>query len=159
MRFFEGLITETEVKQKYKELAKAYHPDLGGCAETMKQINAQYETCLKGHYQNSGMQDDKIDEILATEKALSKKILEILHLEGLNVEICGLWIWITGNTREHKISLKNCGFLWSSKKEAWYWREENKKGGWYRKSEYELSAIRMKHGSLTVQKKERVALV
>ena len=30
----------------------------------------------------------------------------LLRMDGLEVELCGSWLWIGGNTREHKDGLK-----------------------------------------------------
>lgn len=54
MKYFLGLTQELEIKARYKELAKKHHPDLGGCAEIMKEVNAQYEKCMEGMYQHAG---------------------------------------------------------------------------------------------------------
>lgn len=42
-RFFEGVKDVQELRKKYKELLKQYHPDNGGDAEVMKEINAEYD--------------------------------------------------------------------------------------------------------------------
>ena len=47
MDWFQGLSTIAEIKTRYRELAREYHPDLGGCLETMKIINLQYHERLK----------------------------------------------------------------------------------------------------------------
>ena len=44
---FTGGFTEENLRKKYLELSKKYHPDMGGSDEMMKKINAAYDT-LKG---------------------------------------------------------------------------------------------------------------
>jgi len=39
--------TADEVKKEYKELAKRYHPDLGGNDELMKELNNEYQRRLQ----------------------------------------------------------------------------------------------------------------
>jgi predicted solute-binding protein len=59
--------------------------------------------------------------------------------------LVGAWIWVTGNTRPNKEILKAAGFLFASKKVAWYFRTAEykvSKGG--KKS---LDEIREKYGS------------
>jgi len=152
--YFEGLTTEQEIKERYKSLAKVHHPDLGGCLEKMKVINAQYESILKGSYQSLGKSHTEINDLLAKDEALRCQLNKIIHLEGLIIELCGCWLWITGDTKQHKDRLKACGFLWSPKKLSWYWRSEAKKGWYYRGQEYDMFAIRDRHGSLKIQKQE-----
>lgn len=155
MQYFEGLTLESEIKARYKELAKQNHPDLGGSLEVMKEINVQYEKVMTGAYQKEGKSITEIDELLAKDQALRTQLLKILHLEGLIIELCGCWLWITGETRTHKEALKTSGCLWSSKKCAWYWRAEEKKG-WFHRNEYDLEAIRYKHGSMKLERRQYV---
>ena len=145
MKYFEGLETEIEIKARYKELAKENHPDLGGNLNTMKLINLQYEQCLKGQYQREGKGITEIDELFKKDFNLRKKLNEILAVEGLEVELCGSWLWVTGKTQENKDLLKQCKFLWARKKKAWYWREEGNKS--FNRKAFSLDEIRYKHGS------------
>jgi len=41
-QYFIDLTSTENIKARFKELAKQYHPDLGGCVEIMKEINSQY---------------------------------------------------------------------------------------------------------------------
>ncbi|WP_446788125.1 DnaJ domain-containing protein, partial [Macellibacteroides fermentans] len=38
-KYFDGCKDEQEIKARYRDLAKKYHPDLGGDLETMKAVN------------------------------------------------------------------------------------------------------------------------
>ena len=70
----------------------------------------------------------------------------IFRLDGLTVELCGCWLWISGNTREHKEALKAAGCRWSKPKAMWYWRHPEDGRSYYR-SKSTMSDIRMKYGS------------
>lgn len=50
-------------------------------------------------------------------KALIKALNEA---EGLTAEMDRTWLWVTGDTRAYKESLKALGFHFSGKREAWY---------------------------------------
>ena len=51
-----------------------------------------------------------------------RQIIDLLmKLEGIEVELCGSWLWIGGNTKEHKDALKAAGCRWCSKKKLWSW--------------------------------------
>jgi hypothetical protein len=69
---------------------------------------------------------------------------QIIGLAGIEIEICGTWLWITGNTKPARDILKAAGFKWSGKKLAWYWHS-----GEYRRRgrQYTLEEIRDRHGS------------
>ncbi len=41
------LITKADIKKQYHFFAKKYHPDLGGDAEKMEQINYAYKLLMK----------------------------------------------------------------------------------------------------------------
>lgn len=122
MKYFEGLSEEKEIKQRYKELAKKYHPDLGGDKEIMQAINAQYTSCMEGHYQRAGKSISEIDELMKNDENARKALMQVLLFEGIKIELCGSWIWITGQTKEVKENLKSAGYRWAAKKKAWYWR-------------------------------------
>lgn len=55
----------------------------------------------------------------------------IMFLKGIEIEIIGAWIWITGNTFAVRTTLKGLGFKFSHSKAAWYWHkcEFRKKNG------------------------------
>ena len=143
--YFEGLEIKEEIKAMYKELAKKHHPDLGGNIATMQAINSQYEQCLKGQYQREGKSITEIDELLSKDINLRNKLNEILAIDGLAIELCGSWLWITGKTQENKDILKEAKFKWARKKQAWYWREEQAKS--YNRKAFSLEEIRYRHGS------------
>jgi DnaJ-class molecular chaperone len=41
------LITKEDIRKQYRYLAKKYHPDVGGDARKMEQINAAYKLLMK----------------------------------------------------------------------------------------------------------------
>lgn len=151
-QYFEGLTTEAEIKSRYKDLAKQFHPDRGGCLEIMKAINGQYEKVIEGAYQKAGKSITEIEELLKKDAVLREKLNEVITLEGLLIEVCGSWLWLTGNTRDHKEKLKELKFMWANTKKAWYFRSEEQKS--YNRKTMSLDEIRFKHGSLQVARKQ-----
>lgn len=62
-------------------------------------------------------------------------IYNLITLDGLIIELCGAWIWLSGETRQHKDTLKTLGCYWSKNKKMWYWRgikyrSSNRRGAW-----------------------------
>lgn len=51
-----------------------------------------------------------------------KKALE--KMTGVIFEQSGSWLWISGNTLEHKEELKGLKCRWSAKRKKWYWKPE-----------------------------------
>lgn len=61
--------------------------------------------------------------------------LENSGANGIKIEICGSWIWVSGNTYANKHRLKDAEFKYSKNKGMWYWHN----GTSYRKRGRELS--------------------
>lgn len=87
-------------------------------------------------------EDEKLREVLQA----------IIHLSDITIEVCGSWIWISGNTYQHKTELKEHSFKFASKKKQWYWHSEafRKKG----KKTLSMSDIRNYYGSTEIQTEE-----
>jgi hypothetical protein len=121
VNYFQGLSNIAEIKTRYRELARKHHPDLGGCLETMKAINAQYHQCLKnGH----GQEQDgrKYTYQSEREQEIMDKISELLKLPELQIDLIGLWVWVRGNTKPQKEALKGQGCRWHAGRQCWYWK-------------------------------------
>ena len=150
MRYFENCKTCEDVKQLYKKYARDLNPDCNPGRDTtaeFQEMSRQYEEAynrLKNIHQNAnGETYEKESQQTATEYA--DLINQLLHLSGLMIELCGSWLWITGNTKEHKDTLKSLGFKYSSNKQAWYYHEgEYHKHGKKSKS---MQDIRSMYGS------------
>ena len=67
-------------------------------------------------------------------------------MSGLVYEVIGNWIWISGNTIEHKEALKEMGCKWAAKKKQWFYRPEEHKSYWNRE-EHTIEEIRAKYGT------------
>ena len=81
-------------------------------------------------------------------------ITAIVHCAGIHIEICGSWIWVTGNTYPHRDTLKNAGYMYSKSKKAWYHAGEGLKGK--RRGRYSLNQIRKLHGSEEIDTEQLV---
>lgn len=134
-----GEITPDLVKQAYREAAKKYHPDINPAgAEMMKVVNAAFDV-LKNYNGNVEAEENKYPE------ALNNALLAIMPLIDLSIEVCGAWVWVTGDTFKHKTILKENGFKYASKKQAWHFRPENWKSR--SRGRTTMDDIRNKYGS------------
>jgi len=78
-------------------------------------------------------------------------IEKIKHLEGIEAEICGKWLWVSGETRQHANTLKGAGLKFARKKVKWYWRPDGYKRRNKRGKTMPMSHIRDKYGSQRVE--------
>ena len=145
-----GDITPELVKKAYRQACSKYHPDRNPAGtEMMKAVNAAYEA-LKDYSGKveEGTQADYGDE-------LNEALNAIIDLDGIEIEICGAWVWVTGNTKPHKEALgkKGAGFYFASKKKAWYYRPADWKSA--SRGNWSLDRIREEHGSQAVRNTRR----
>ena len=143
--FFYQCRTLREVKQKYKELAMNHHPDRGGDTVTMQNINFEYELIVNNPFFNfSGQSEPEKESYLKFPKILEK----LIHLD-LVIEICGQWVWISGNTYANREYLRKNGFYFARNKQVWYWRPVEYSSS--NRKPLEMDKIRALYGSDTVE--------
>ena len=117
MKYFKNCKTAEELKKEYRKLAMKLHPDIvGGDGEEFKVMQAEFEKLwerLKNVHQNAkGETYAKTSETTTeTPKEFINIINTLIRLNGLEVEICGSWIWVSGNTKEHKEILKQLALV------------------------------------------------
>jgi hypothetical protein len=148
MKYFTNCKTLDELKKEYRRLAMLHHPDRGGDTQTMKEINGQYDEAfeaLKHQHNATADESHKKTEMSSEYKDIIDKLI---HMAGVTVELCGSWLWIGGNTREHKEELKAAGCRWSANKKLWYWHHAEEGAKWHR-GKSTMSEIRSKYGSQT----------
>jgi len=120
-----------ELRREYKKAAAAIHPDHGGSEEEMKKLNEEYQTK---------------EALLNLDEELREAITKIMDLPGINIEICGSWIWVSGDTRNVKDNLKEARFRWAKKKMMWYYRKDED-AHYHRGKGATMAHIREKYGS------------
>ena len=146
--YFENCTTLDELKREYRRLALENHPDRGGNTKTMMKINAEYEArheALQAAY-NATVEPEKQKHETASEYI--NIIEKLMKIKGITVELCGSWLWISGDTRNVREALKAAGCKWAAKKGMWYWHP-----GDYRrmgKGTYTMGYIRAKYGSYAI---------
>lgn len=140
MRFFQSVTSAEEAKKLYRKLARENHPDAGGNTEIMAQINNEYDEYRKNSYVR---QDSSAD--------FKAKIDAIIKFDGIDIEIIGTWIWVSGDTYaiRKELGKDGLGFQFSKNKKAWYWYEGEYKA-MHRKN-FTLDEVRGMHDTKTVK--------
>ena len=151
----ESIRTLEELKKAYHRLCLKLHPDVGGSDDEMKILNAEYEQLFERvknvHVNKDGETYEK--ETQETPQEFQWLIAELLKLDGIEIEIIGCFIWITGDTKPHQERLKELIFRWHSKKKCWYKSPDNyhRWGG----GEYSMDDIRMMYTTIKVKRNQQ----
>lgn len=159
MTYFNNVKTLDELRKQYKELLKKYHPDNpNGSTEATQTINAEYDRLfkvLKDKHEKTTDNTankttyDNMKYDFSEDVKLREVLQQIIHLSDITIEVCGSWIWLSGNTYKYKNELKGIGFKWASHKKQWYWHSEafRKKG----RKPLSMEDIRNYYGSTEVE--------
>lgn len=153
VNFFANCKTIEELKKEYRRLVIMYHPDNPyGDEETMKRINSDYDHMfnrLKNIH--NAKTENTANHNTEQPEDFRNVINDLMKLDGLVIEICGSWIWLSGDTYKHKTKIKEMSFKWASNKKMWYLGELQGK----QKHSMSMENIRIKYGS-EVYASERV---
>lgn len=168
--YFKNAETLEQLRKQYKVLLKKYHPDNGGNEEIMKAVNAEYDKLFKmlkdrhesksaNHSGDHNSEQSDYNQNMynwENDKALREVLQKIINFDGIEIEIAGQWIWLSGNTFSYKKELKEIGFKWASQKKQWFWHSDT-----FRKKSHKtlsMDEIRNYYGSTKVQTEARVLL-
>lgn len=152
-KYFAGVETIEELRKRYRELLKKYHPDNeGGSVEITQEINAAYDALFAVlSKENSADGECSTEEEKAANEAF-KAVLNQIISYSMEIELIGNWIWCF-NCYAYKDRLKELGFKFAPKKKAWTWHfgEFSR----YHKGEIHIDDIRAKYGSQKVTRQSK----
>lgn len=140
-KYFINVNTLEELKKEYRKLAFGLHPDRnnGNDAEFKLMVN-EYDDLFK-KLQSTTKNTYEASENINNYKDI---INELLKMEGIEIEIVGYYIYLSGNTYQNKEKIKSLKFLWSSKHKKWYYNGNTKKSKSHSKLTYD--DIKNKYG-------------
>jgi len=147
--WFAGCKTIDEVRNLYFRLAKIHHPDVGGSTATMSEINVEYERVCS-HF---GKPRQDFDAYRTIDEELREVLIRLVSIPGIKVEVCGLWIWVSGNTKAVHEQLKAMGLHYAWKKQMWYYAGVPASS----RRNYSMDQIRHMHGSKVIKDETETA--
>jgi curved DNA-binding protein CbpA len=149
VNYFKDCKTLDEARKTYHKLAMQLHPDKGGDEEEFKELANQFHS----FHPDSKKYENEINDW--SSKAYAHVISQLIIIPEIVIEICGSWIWISGNTKAYKEKIKSIetdefykrGF--SAQKQMWYFSPK----GYRKKSkdDFDMQTIRDIYGSETIR--------
>lgn len=147
-----------DLRSAYKKLLIKYHPDNNEEDTTlqMQEINAEYDSLfqrLKDGFEHSESYEHQTDRQKQTydwqkDTQIRDIILKLSYFTKIEVEICGVWIWVS-NCYEYRKELKELGFHWAKQKQMWYLHfDDYHKFG---QKTADMDYIRSKYGSVKIK--------
>lgn len=148
----ETTITEEVVKTAYRATSLKFHPDRNPAGNEMMILINEAKEALKDEVYPF---EFKNEEGYNYGEEINEALNKIINLQGINIEICGAWVWVSGNTKDHWPVMKEAGFLFSPPKKMVYFRPQYAKTRGYRKNTDGLSIdeIRAKYKSEKIKTK------
>ena len=146
MKYFMNCKSLEDLKAEYRRLVKIHHPDMGGSTETMQAINDEHDRVFEILKKQHNASADEYHQTTETAEEFRTIINALMKLDGVICELCGNWLWMSGNTKAHKEELKALGCRWSQNKNSWYWRHPES-GRKHYKGHKSMTDIRAKYGS------------
>jgi len=146
MQYFRECQTLDEAKRLYKELALKLHPDRkGGDTKAFQELQNQFENFRPGNEKYKGEFD------AWNAKEYREVIEQLMKIPNIEIEICGSWIWLHGDTKPVKEQIKavetgeSIKRTWVKKKLKWAFRPANykKRSG----KDFSFEEIQAKYGS------------
>jgi curved DNA-binding protein CbpA len=145
---FLHLTKPEEVKKEFRRLCFLHHPDHGGKAEDFRALNSQYLERLRvldGSKHTANGKEFTYTYNDKREKEVAEKLAAAIGALPASVDIVliGIYIWIGGDTKPEKETLKKLGFYWSKNRARWYWKPADYKS---RRSKAGLDMIAARYG-------------
>jgi curved DNA-binding protein CbpA len=146
MKWFTDVTCIEDLKAQYKKLIFKYHPDHGGDTAQTAEIIDEYKELYKRFKDIHKNAQGETYKKTSTETPEEFIVLvnSLLTMQGIKIDIVGSFVWVYGDTKQHKDALKALGFRWAPKKKMWYKApaDYHRRG----RGEYTYDHIREKYG-------------
>ncbi|SMG28831.1 hypothetical protein SAMN05661096_01750 [Marivirga sericea] len=147
--YFKDCNSLDEARKTYYRLAMNFHPDKGGDEELLKELANQFHSFRPKEFKYENEINDW------SSQTYSGIIIALMEIPDITIEICGSWIWISGDTLNRKEQIKPIqpddfykrGF--SAQKKMWYFSPR----GYKKRSadDFDIESIRNIYGSEAIR--------
>ena len=141
--------TPEAIQKAYREFMLFYHPDRNPSGLEMAKLgNAARDILMKSlEFLERIFEKEtaKSEEMADLPEEIEKILEKFRRYPGLTLELCGVWIWISGATKMYKDDLKASGLKWAPKKMMWYFAPADRPKK--RHKPVNMEDIRMRYGS------------
>ena len=155
-KYFNQFMDIKELRDLYRSYCLKMHPDKGGDHNSFVEMQNEYEGVLKvisGNEKEKAFRENRDPHFtFEGEKAIMEMLSKVMRVPGIIIEICGSWIWISGNTFSVREILNGFGMRYSKPKKSWYFSAYMSKGKM--RGRYSMKKIRNTFGSVRLQTKE-----
>ena len=151
------------LRTAYKKLLLKFHPDNNAEDTTaqMQEINAEYDKMfqrLKEVYEHSQSYEQQTErQKQAYDWKKDRQIREVItalsRFDGLEIELCGTWVYVRGNTYPYRKELKALGLTFNKHKSCWIIHFDDYYQ--YHKNPVSMSYIRDKYGSVIIKTEDK----
>lgn len=146
-----------EVKKLYRNLALKFHPDRGGDTATMQAINAQYKVALERCDGQVSAGEDGKDHTYRYRPDVEQSVIDFIDQliksgilsPKIEAYLIGTWVWVMGDTRPVKDTLKSLGCIWHSKRTAWYYQNDGYKHRFNKQADF--GGLAAKYGASAIK--------
>lgn len=143
--------TLEEVKAQYKKLIFEFHPDRNPAGlEISKIINAAFAFLEKQNFPLGNTENNYTSFYCDDLSAALNKIINL----NLTIEVCGHWIWVSGNTYAHRETLKTAGFSWAKTKKQWSYHPSIYAPSPWKRRAWDMDKIRATFGSDLIREQQ-----
>ena len=165
MKWFQKIANLDELRKRYKVLVVKYHPDNGGSNDILAEINAEYDNLFRKfkqgyehseEYQKTSERQRQSYDTFKDQK-IREMVIKLSRIPDIIIEICGVWIWVSGNTYSCKEELKELGLHYARQKNCWYIHYDDYVK--YGSKPSTMSYIRSKYGSIIVNSKSEKCMI
>ncbi len=157
--YFINFKTRDEIKEEYRRLCRANHPDLfaqesedvqGKQTRIMQEINAEFAIAMDAavRAEKPGQSEASYAGSADLAERIRQAIEAVIRFDNIDIEICGAWVWLHGETYPIKDHLKANGYRWGRQKRLWYFAGIASSS----RSSHSMDEIRDRYGSERVNR-------